>query len=169
LKRALAEHSLDDVVAIAEQAHSTNQRWHFHILSPSCCFNPHKDRYGLLVEIPIQEVEVVAFVTERPVDQGKKLVTLLHGSQALGGTGYSVEIENEVTAEILKRARHCNQLKIPWHHHMLFPDCALNSHPGKWNLTFEDPSSGDTLNALYDTEPLNDLKEVEALFYAQEK
>jgi hypothetical protein len=165
----MVEHTLDDVVLIAERAHSAGKKWHFHILAPSCCFNPHKDSYGLMVEIPLESLTVTAFVAQRPVEQGKKLVSLLHGSQALRGTGCSAEIENEVTSQILERARCCNALKIPWHHHMLFPDCALNSSPGKWNLIFEDPASGEILNALYDAEPLNDLKEVEALFYAQER
>jgi hypothetical protein len=52
---------------------------------------------------------------------------------------------------------------------MLFPDCALNVHPGKWTLTFEDPESGETWSAIYDGEPIEDLKEVEALFYGQAK
>lgn len=34
---------------------------------------------------------------------------------------------------------------------------------------FEDPESGGTLSALYESEPIDDLKEVEALFYAQRR
>jgi hypothetical protein len=36
-------------------------------------------------------------------------------------------------------------------------------------LSFEDPESGDVLSATYENEPIDDLKEVEALFYGQIK
>jgi hypothetical protein len=67
------------------------------------------------------------------------------------------------------RARELNARGIAWHHHMLFPDCALNPNPGSWNLLFEDPETGQQISALYHDEPVQDLREVEALFYAQKK
>jgi len=164
--------SLERVVALAEESHSLGKRWHFHILAPTCCFNHEKGQYGLVVEIPQEAVSLVAYVPERPVTEGKKLVTLLHGATVLDGSAYeavstSAAIENQVAHQILERAKHYNEQKIPWHHHMLFPDCALNPHTGRWNLLFEDPVSGEMLSALYELEPIADLKRVEALFYNQ--
>jgi hypothetical protein len=161
----MVEASLEHVIELAEAAQLANKSWHFHILAPTCCFNPRRDLYGLVVEVPADKTFVVAYVAERPVEQGKRLVTLLHGSKVLEGASSSSAARNSVAAKIAERARTLNEHNISWHHHMLFPNCALNQHPGHWNITFEDPQSGETLSALYEPEPIDDLKEIEALFY----
>jgi len=165
----MVELAIEDVLSSAEEANSSGKHWHFHILSPTCCFNQRKDRYGLVVEIPSDKRTLVAYSPERPAGHGKKLVALLHGSKVLDGTGSSSGIRNEVASKIVEQARRLNERKIPWHHHMLFPDCALNPQPGQWTLTFEDPESGEIWSAIYEVEPIEDLKEVEALFYRQAK
>ena len=58
---------------------------------------------------------------------------------------------------------------IPWHHHMLFPDCIFNKHKGKWNIVFEDTDSEEVLESVTDTEPISDLRAIEALYFAQER
>jgi len=166
---SMLESAIEAVLTLAEEAHSSGKRWHFHILSPSCCFKQRSDLYGLMVEVPSDKTSVIAYVSERPVEQGRMLVSLLHGSKVLDGTGSVSATKNDVAAKIVARAQELNERCVAWHHHMLFPDCALNPHPGKWTLTFEDPESGDVLSATYENEPIDDLKEVEALFYGQVK
>ncbi len=56
-----------------------------------------------------------------------------------------------------------------WHFHMLFPDCIFNKHKGKWKIVFEDKDSEDVLESVTDTEPLSDLRAIEALYFAQER
>jgi hypothetical protein len=160
---------LETVVSTAVQANAAGKLWHFHILSPTCCFNKQRDRYALVVEIPSDRQTFVAYSANRPAEEGKQLVALLHGKEVLEGTGSATQITHEITATIISRARDLNSRGIAWHHHMLFPECALNPNPGKWTLLFEDPESGEKIRATYNSEPLSDLKEVEALFYTQQK
>jgi hypothetical protein len=181
------EKKLVAVVDAAQQAAAEGRKWHFHILSPTCCFNSKGDHYALVVEIspgssqgsltqepdqntlPREQTTLIAYSTERPAEQGKRLVALLHGEKILEGTGSPERAQNEAASTILVRARNLSARRIPWHHHMLFPDCTLNPNPGMWNLLFEDPETGEQLNALYHDEPVHDLREVEALFNAQQK
>lgn len=165
----MIEDSIQAVVRKAEKAHSSGLHWHFHILAPTCCFNQRTNVYALVVEIPGNQESIIAYSATRPADEGKKLVTLLHGTKVLAGTGTSTTATQEVAGLILSRARELNSRNVAWHHHMLFPDCAFNPSPGKWTLLFEDPETNQRLSAVYDAEPLSDLKEVEALFYAQAK
>jgi len=165
----MIEESIEAVVRTAELASASSKKWHFHILSPTCCFNQQGKQYALLVEIPADQETFIAYCADRPAEQGKKLVALLHGAKVLQGTGSAIQATHEITASIIARARNLNSRGIQWHHHMLFPDCALNPSPGKWTLLFEDPETGEKLSAVYDSEPLNDLQQVEALFYAQAK
>jgi hypothetical protein len=164
----MIEESIEAVVLRAEQAHASGKQWHFHILSPSCCFNQRIGLYALVVEIPLERESHIAYCADRPAEQGKRLVALLHGAKILQGAGAATQATNEITSSIIARARDLNSHGVAWHHHMLFPDCALNPSPGKWTLLFEDPETGEKLSATYDSEPLNDLREVEVLFYAQQ-
>lgn len=165
----MKETTLDRAVGIAEGAQAANKSWHFHILSPTCQFNPKPDKFALVVEVVSEPLMIVAYQDERPSDAGKTLVALLHGSKVLQGNGEAQHIKHATTAAIIRRAMVLNEQQISWHHHMMFPKCAINPNPGKWNLTFEDPQTGEMLNATYDLEPIEDLKEVEALYYAQPK
>ncbi len=163
----MKETTIEEAVHVAHAAHSADKKWHFHMLSPSCKFNIHKDRHALVVEVPTDELVYVVYSQERPMQIGQQLVALLHGKKVLQGSGDALQASNSATAEILKRAKELNSRGVPWHHHLLFPECKLNSSPGQWNLIFEDPETGQVLNSLYRDEPISDLKEVEALFYAQ--
>ena len=167
--KKMKETTLDGVVEVAEIAQAANKSWHFHILSPTCHFNTKPDKFALVVEVVSDSQAFVSYQDQRPSDAGKRLVALLHGSKVLQGKGEAQHIENATAAAIVRRAKVLNDQRIPWHHHMMFPKCAINPNPGKWNLTFEDPQTGETLNAMYDLEPIEDLKEVEALYYAQLK
>ena len=48
-----------------------------------------------------------------------------------------------------------------------FPDCIFNGHGGKWNITFEDKENDTIIEALYDEEPVDDLRLIEVLFFQQ--
>ena len=165
----MKETTLEAAIQIGESAQIAGKRWHFHILAPACRFNPKPGTYALVVELTSDSETYVTYQDERPAEAGKKLLGLLHGSKVLQGTGESSHVANRTTATIVERAKGLNERNIHWHHDMMFPTCVINPSPGRWNLTFEDPETGETLSALYDSEPVQDLKEVEALFYAQSK
>lgn len=160
--------TLESIVKEAETAAHSNNSWHFHMLSPNCKFNDNPKQHALLVEI-LNGPTWVTYSDERPMDIGQKLVALLHGNKILTGSGDTNRTTQPEMKTILDRTKDLNAKGILWHHHMLFPQCVLNQHQGKWNLIFEDPETNEILNVLYESEPINDLKEVEALFYAQKK
>ena len=48
---------------------------------------------------------------------------------------------------------------------MLFPNCIYNKLKGKWCIVIEDKESGDMKYAVYDEEPVSDLRKIERIFY----
>jgi hypothetical protein len=48
---------------------------------------------------------------------------------------------------------------------MLFPGCQFNSHPTQFTLMLEDGQTGQALESVTNEEPVNDLKQIEPLFY----
>lgn len=97
---------------------------------------------------------------------GKKLVRMLHGKGILEKKASRA---GPKIAKILEKAVKLNQTSAPWHHHMLFPDCIFNKDAKKWAIIFEDVETGEILTVLYDKEPVEDLREIEVLYYGQKK
>jgi hypothetical protein len=66
-----------------------------------------------------------------------------------------------------KRMQHLNTVGVPWHHHMLFPGCELNSYTNNWVLVFEDPESSKPLVECFASKPSSELVTIERLYWAQ--
>jgi hypothetical protein len=66
---------------------------------------------------------------------------------------------------ILQQAQQFTEQRVPWHHHVLFPDCILNDTPGAWKVLIE--GNGAILSATAADEPTQLLSELEPLFYSQ--
>ena len=93
---------------------------------------------------------------------------LLHGSEVFDDVAKRSDHQpSTIVQAILKRAKELNEKGIAWHHHMLFPDCQFNSHPGKFCLMLEDPETGKTYESVTDQEPIFDLQQIEPLYTAQ--
>ena len=58
--------------------------------------------------------------------------------------------------------------KADWHHHMMFPDCVLNPHPGEWLISLEVRGEDEILQHTFAEEPLDTLRAIENMFFAQE-
>jgi hypothetical protein len=157
--------SLKEIKQQALELHSTGQKWHFHILTPSCKLNP-TDRYAFIVECPQQDLALVNYSDQAEKALGEELSPLLHGAkimdQASTEAGYQ---PSKIIQDIIERATTLNEQKLEWHHHMLFPGCQFNTNSSKFTLLFEDPRSEEALSSVTDTEPTNDLKQIEGLFY----
>jgi len=64
---------------------------------------------------------------------------------------------------MLRRLGEIDRRRVAWDHHMNFPDCALNPHPGRWATTVE--SEEGTLSERYDDVPTDILRVVEVLCF----
>ncbi|MFH1294627.1 MAG: hypothetical protein ABIH90_01645 [Candidatus Aenigmatarchaeota archaeon] len=160
----MEEASIDAIVAKAKDYHSKGKSWHFHMLTPDCVFNK-KHKHAFVLENRSDNQTFVAYSDKRHMDAGQELVRLLHGDEILQpshGTKTGSKIDG-----IIETCKELNRKNQHWHHHMFFPDCIFNEHKGKWSIVFEDKTTGNILTALYGTEPTNDLRRIEVLFYAQ--
>ena len=136
---------------------------HFHIMSPTCVYNK-SDKFAFILEGP--ETTYVHYSDKAEKELGKRLAPLLHGEKVLdsASTDSSYSPSPEVD-RIIERAKQLNEHGQTWHHHMLFPGCTFNQYKPKYALVLEDPETGGLLTSLSDTEPTNDLKQIESLFY----
>ena len=103
------------------------------------------------------------------MELGQKLVKMIHGDKILRKEENAISSENEQIKMILGKAKELSERGICWHHHMFFPTCIFNEHSGKWNVVFEDQETRENVEILYDDEPVDDLREIEVLYYAQKK
>jgi hypothetical protein len=67
--------------------------------------------------------------------------------------------------QVVDLARSLSAGGTPWHHHVLFTDCAFNRHPGMFTLQVE--STDELAQATSVDEPKPALTILEPLFYAQ--
>ncbi|MFH1650416.1 MAG: hypothetical protein ABIA93_07775 [Candidatus Woesearchaeota archaeon] len=148
----------------AMKLQSDNTRWHFHMLTPECKFN-ESNKHAFVLEDRSSGETFVVYSEERNMALGKKLVAMLHGDKIVEEKKDS-EPTDKVKA-VLARAKELAKEGKQWHHHMLFPDCALNKHAGKWNIIFENPNADTVTEILYDDEPKADLNAIEVEYYSQ--
>ena len=160
--------TMEEIEIIAKELSSEGKLWHFHMLTPDCSFNESGKQAFVLEDVSGGNI-YVTHSEERYMDSGKRLVELLHNMKVPDKEKESEKINNDSVQTILDKAQELNNKGIAWHHHMLFPDCVFNKYNGKWNIIFEDKESGEVLEALYDNEPTEDLREVEKFFYAQKE
>lgn len=160
--------NIQEIIIKARQFKDQNLNWHFHILTPECQLN-ETNSYALILEDNTHNKVFTYPFTEKPMDLGKELLQLLHGKTILQKEEIVTKKISPEVEKILKKAKELNSQGIFWHHHMIFPDCTFNKHKGKWVLILEDQESGDILGSLTETEPKEDLKLIETLFYQQTK
>ena len=156
--------SIEKIFQTAVRLQEKNQPWHFHILTPDCRLN-NSTQYALVLETKDQ---LLVNYAEKPyLEIGEQLVRLLHGNTVMSKNLEALPPPSPSVQPILARARELTKQGQFWHHHLLFPHCQYNTHPGQWVLIFEDPRSREILESVTDQEPKADLKHVETLFYSQ--
>lgn len=151
------------IVAAATAAHEQQQGWHFHVLSPTCLFNPEPGRYTFLLELTDAGRALRATYDERPTAVNKLLLPLLHGADALGEkpAGAAPTADDLV---LLGEVEAAAKAGTGWHHHMMFPACGLNTSGGKWRL-FVEIEGRDPMIRDYDAEPSVVLNRLERLYF----
>ena len=157
------------LMSIAKKLNSKGKKWHFHILAPTCIFNPQKDKYAFILENVKDKHIFVSYSRKRYLKHGKELVKLIYGPSIINNRYNKTRTTNRKIKTILGRANRLNELDIEWEHHLLFPRCIFNKYKGKWCIVFEDPESNKIIECVYKHEPVVDLRAIEILYYQQKK
>lgn len=160
------EATLGECVSAAETFAASGANWHNHMLKPGCLFNPRPGTYALLIESNSSGEMLVCFCTQVPVEEAQYIVGLRHGADVVSAP----DTDGAPLCEpaILARMRELSSNGTDWHHHMMFPDCVLNPRRGQWLITLEAQGVDEILEYTSATEPFDVLRQVEALFFAQE-
>jgi len=165
------EVSSQRLLEIGDELHAAGERWHNHVLSSDCDLND-RDVCALIVEASDRNQVFVCYSAEPMMDVGRALATLVHGVDPLADADGGPPDESAVPAsaavsQMMQRADEVTARGDHWHHHILFPECVFNPHPGSWTLVFEDPDSGETLESVTADRPERDIHVTETLFFAQ--
>ncbi|MDJ0984143.1 MAG: hypothetical protein QNJ26_01270 [Desulfobacterales bacterium] len=163
--------------ALADKAAELNQagqKWHFHMIGPACIFSRRKNEYEIIIEIELTGEEFACSFSEKPMPETRQMAELCYGPGFLNNkenpddtiTADQKADKNEAFGKIMDRARACCAAGTAWHNHHLFPECIFNPQRGKHSIVFEDENNGEALYAYYDHDPVKDLAELEALFFA---
>jgi len=161
----MKEITIEQVQEQARLWQAQGKRWHFHMFTPNCVFNERRDKYAFVLENRTDDQTYVVYSDEPHVEADRELVKMLHGDAILDRDRGTTSSGNEKMQIILQRASDLNERNIPWHHHMLFPDCLFNQHQGQWNIVFEGQDT--VVEVLYDKEPVDDLTSIEVLYAEQ--
>jgi hypothetical protein len=160
----MIETDFGKIEQLANDLHKAGHKWHFHMLTPGCIFNQSKKHTFILEDTDGKKI-YAAYSDKRNMVLGQKLVKIIHGNGVLEKSDSPVK--NPTMKSVIGQAKKLNGKNIPWHHHLLFPDCIFNDHKGMWNIVFED--QGKITEVVYEKEPKEDLRQIEILYYAQKK
>ncbi len=155
--------ALDACLPLAERLQAEGKHWHSHVLSPGCRFNPFEGRYAVVVEDDSENTAYIAPSDGFP-EVDRAMVKMLHGDDILDA-GHPDSAEDGLLdgSPLLARLVRLDDEGQAWHHHMNFPDCALNPHRGRWAITIE--AGDDTFSESYDDEPRDILRAIEVRYF----
>ncbi|MBT6119216.1 MAG: hypothetical protein HOH66_15245 [Rhodospirillaceae bacterium] len=158
------ETPLEDCYNLGAGLKAAGKTWHSHVLSPGCRFNPYAGAYAIIVEDSTAGATYIARSEDFP-EVDKQFVKMLHGDDILdegksqaGGAGEAIE------SALLDQVVAFDARKVPWHHHMNFPDCVFNPEKGRWAISVES-GDGDFAHESYDDEPVDVLREMEVRYF----
>ncbi len=161
----MKETTIEQLLKAAKDWHAEGMKWHIHMLTPDCVFNQRAGKHAFVLENDTTGEAYVVYSDEPNTEADHELLLLLHGDDILDEEKGSTDSSNEHMQIILEKAKRLNEQGLPWHHHILSPDCVFNKHREKWNMVFESEADGQRLEVLYDEEPVDDLRRIEILFF----
>lgn len=162
---SMEEVTIEALEQEAVRCHRQGWRWHIHMLSPDCTFNERPDKHAFVLEDGENRKTYVVYSDEPHTDVDHRLLLTLYGDEMLDQLKGSTDSDNDKMQRILNKARRLNEDNLPWHHHMLFPDCVFNEYKGKYTMVFESAEDDNALEVVYDEEPVEDLRRIEILFF----
>jgi hypothetical protein len=152
-----------DCLALGESLRDAGKNWHSHVLSPACLHNPFGAHYAIVVEDDTEGIAYIAAgATEFP-EVDKQLVKMLHGDDILDPAKTTGGAEAAKSSLLLAHIMALQSKGLHWHHHMHFPSCAFNPHPGKWSISVE--ADVYLFSESFAEEPVNILREVEVIYF----
>ncbi len=78
----MIETTIEEIKRLAREYATKREKWHFHILTPSCQLNK-KHKYALILENVENDIAHVCYSAQPYMNIGKELVQLLHGSDVI--------------------------------------------------------------------------------------
>jgi hypothetical protein len=153
--------ALESCLQLAQELRRTGKKWHHHVLSPGCVYNPYPVGYALVIEDHAGSVAHIAPSDGFPTVD-KDLVRLLHGDDILDEAKVLAN-PDAMTAALLRVVAELDAKGAAWHHHMHFPACVLSPHKGKWSIAIE--SAGRAVYETYDEEPVETLRAIEVSYF----
>lgn len=163
----MKEDSVQEIESKVEEFIRAGKKWHYHLLTPSCSFNTHQ-KNALFLENPENNEVFISYSDEPEMEASKRLAQKLHGDKVFNVQDEGQEPSSEVQP-IIERIKSLVVEGKAWHHHVFFPGCVFNKNKNGWMIVLEDKSRGEVLEAILNTEPKEDLRQIEALFYSQKK
>ena len=157
--------TLEEIRIVALRNHANKTTWHFHVMSPTCMLNSF-DQYAFVLEAPDENLMIGYLSDHAQKDLAKELSPLLHGSDVMDSNSTKETYEpTQIVLEMKQRALELNRDSIEWHHHMLYPGCAFNQYKPNHVLMIEDPLSEQAVLSITEHDPIDDLKQIENLFF----
>lgn len=161
----MEEATLNEIRDLALSANERSVAWHFHIMSPDCFLNTN-DKYAFVLEIPSESCVYVNFSDKAEKELAAELSPLLHGADVMDAHATEeAYVPPEIVEQMTQRAKELNEKNAQWHHHMLFPDCIFNGYAPHHVLVLEDSTTGEALVSITEYDPIDDLKQIENLFF----
>lgn len=159
------EITIDALEQKATRCHREGLKWHIHMLSPDCRFNDRPGKHAFVLEDGENLRTYIVYSDVPHTEVDRRLLLMLHGDEILDRIRGATDSEDERMQRILDEARRRNENSLPWHHHILFPDCVFNEYKGKYTIVFESEDEDCALEVVYDEEPVEDLRRIEILFF----
>lgn len=162
----MQETTKEEIRTRALAFNQAGQKWHFHVLLSNCIFNK-KSLNAFVLEGPYEKY--VYYSVDSVSDLGKELAPLAHKTDVLNSSKIKPDYNpSDTIQKIVLRAKELNQKGVHWHHHVTFPGCQYHDGSKSFILVFEDPITGDLVKSYTEEEPIDDLRQIEPLFYNQE-
>lgn len=155
-----------EAVKLGQEWQQQGLDWHFHMLPPTCIFAAAgTDRHCIVLEKGGGAGLVGVFTPQRDLPLGERLARIVHPRVFSDSEDLrTVDWLNEW----LRRMEALNRDQVAWHHHMLYPTCALNHEPGSFVLVFEDPQGTGPRRKTFPTQPEAHFNTIERLYWAQQ-
>ncbi|WP_127904335.1 hypothetical protein [Solirhodobacter olei] len=152
---------MSECLPLAERLQAAGTKWHSHVLSPACRHNPFPEVYAIVIEDGRAGTAYIAEGSATFPEVDKDLVKMLHGEDIIDATKLACDPPASI---LLHNLNWLQERRISWHHHMHFPTCVFNPHPGQWSISVEAPNI--SMSEAYSDEPIEVLRRVEVLYFA---